>query len=83
MRYEPGGIDFTWERERRIPSAHLQFSPEVAGIIVPTMGWAQTLIDQHIQEQDYEVLLYSIVMEQELAELHREDFSWKIISLSI
>jgi len=68
MRYEPGTIDFTWEREWRIQCDSLPFAPHETGIVVPTREWAHRLEADHDSEQNYEVLQYSQIMDELLAE---------------
>ncbi len=56
MRYEPTStppIDFTWEREWRIP-CNIDFNPDVASIIVPNSVWAEQLRGDHDAERDQE-----------------------------
>ncbi len=85
VRFEPNAdppIDFTWEREWRVQCDALEFSPSVAGILVPTGRWAQRLIDSHDAEQDFQVLQYAQVLDELLAEHYREEFGWRIYALS-
>jgi hypothetical protein len=82
MRYEPGTVDFTWEREWRIRCNELHFSPNLAGIVVPTKKWADALIAEHDAEQDFEVYRYSQIMDELLAEQYRENFPWRIYVLN-
>ncbi len=81
VRYEPGVSDFTWEREWRIHTDELHFSPNVAGIVVPEEKWARIMIGEHNAEQDYEVQRYSQIMDEMLAEQYRERFPWRIFVL--
>jgi hypothetical protein len=81
MRYEPGVVDFTWEREWRIQCDELSFAPSVAGLVVPDIEWGQRLADEHQGEQDLSVLQYAQIMDPLLAEQHREDFPWRIFVL--
>lgn len=78
MRYEPGGIDFTWEREWRVNCSELQFTPEVASVVMPNKEWAERLIQDHAQEQEFQVRQYSLFMDEQLAEQYRERFVWTI-----
>lgn len=81
MRYDPGTVDFTWEREWRIQTRELQFEPNQAGIVVPTHQWAERLLGEHDQEQDFVVLQYSQVMDEDLARQYRERFPWRVYCL--
>ena len=81
VRYEPTGenlIDFTWEREWRIKCSELQILPNVAAIVVPSNDYANTLVQDHELEQNYQVRMYSTIMDEFLAEQHREDFPWQV-----
>jgi hypothetical protein len=85
VRYEPCAtppIDLTWEREWRIQTSALEFSPEIAGLVVPSRQWAQRLRDSHAEQEDWRVLEYSMIMDAMLAELYREEFSWQIFTLT-
>lgn len=82
VRYEPDTIDFTWEREWRIKCDYLDFTPEVACIVVPSKEWADWLVAEHDAEQDFLVLQYSQVLDEQLAEQYREEFGWRISVLS-
>jgi len=53
VRFEPTslqGIDFTWEREWRIPCDELTFSRAEAVIVVPNDRWAGALRRNHDAE---------------------------------
>lgn len=81
VRYEPTGenpIDFTWEREWRIRCDELQILPNEAAIVVPSDDWADALVHEHEQGQDYQVEMYSLIFEKCLAEQYREYFPWRI-----
>ena len=81
MRYEPGVIDFTWEREWRIQCDELQLVPHIVGIVVPNQNWADILISEHHAQQDFEVCQYSQVMSGLLAEQYHDHFPWRIVVL--
>ena len=84
VRYEPTAlppIDFSWEREWRIPCTELEFCPTAATVVVPTSDWASRLIDEHEQDQDDWVQMYSRVLDEEIAEQYRDDFPWEIFVL--
>ena len=77
-------IDFTWEREWRLRCDDLEFSSEYASIVVPNDEWAQHLIREHDTEQDYIVMQYSLIFDDEqLAEMHRETWRWSVYSLGV
>lgn len=82
VRFEPGSVDFTWEREWRIQCAELPFTPHQAGIAFPTPAWAARLVEQHEREQDFQVLQYSQIMNGLLAEQYRESLPWRVYSLT-
>lgn len=83
--YEPIGalpIDWTWEREWRLRIDELGFSPNEAVLVVPRREFANRLRDDHQAEQDLQVLQYSQIMDELLAELHRESHPWRIAILN-
>jgi hypothetical protein len=73
-------VDFTWEREWRIQCDRLTLHPSVATLIVPHQQIAEQIVSDHEREQDYEIQMYSLIMD-ELAELYRRQFQWTIRSL--
>ncbi len=84
VRYEPteeNRIDFTWEREWRIMCDDLQILPNEVAIVVPSADWAYALMHDHEQEQDYQVEMYSMIMDEFLADQYREDFPWRVYCL--
>jgi hypothetical protein len=85
VRYEPHKerpIDFTWEREWRIKIDALKFEPSNAAIIVPNEDWAKRMIAEHEAREDFNVFIYSQMMDDEmLAEQYREPFPWRIYLL--
>ena len=85
VRYEPNRdepIDFTWEREWRIKCGALRFDPSCAGIVVQGEDWEQRMISEHETEQDFLVLQYNEMLDDEmLAEQYREPFRWRISRL--
>jgi hypothetical protein len=81
VRYEPNReetIDFTWEREWRIQCEHLKISPSVASIVLPNARWADNLIDEHREKENFEVFQYKMIMDEDIAEQYRESFKWNI-----
>jgi hypothetical protein len=78
-------IDFTWEREWRINRDYLDFNPSNARIIVLDNSWADRLKKDHEREEDYKVLAYSMMLDEddaELAEVWRNEFKWTIMTLN-
>jgi len=78
-------IDFTWEREWRINRDYLDFKPSNALIIVLDNSWANRLKKDHEREEDYNVRAYSMIFDEddaELAEQLRNEFDWNIITLN-
>jgi hypothetical protein len=74
-------IDFTWEREWRIPCERLQFSVEDATIVVPDTAWSARLVREHDDDEDYTVAQYSVVMGQVMAEAYRQPYGWTVLNL--
>lgn len=83
VRYEPDAINFTWEREWRIRCAELAFDPRSAAIIVPSREWAEALFDEHQAEQDFQVLQYSQIMDEDIAEQYRYLYPWHFVILNV
>jgi|SRR5689334_18210492 len=48
VRYEPGSVDFSWEREWRIKTELLEIEPASATLIVPTRTWEKWFQDKHV-----------------------------------
>ncbi|MFC2080854.1 hypothetical protein ACFLR8_01425 [Bacteroidota bacterium] len=81
VRYEPTEqevVDFSWEREWRIQTNELCISPEVAVVILPDEGWAERIIEDHDMEEEDRILMYSLVLDEHIAEQYREGFGWTI-----
>jgi hypothetical protein len=74
-------VDFTWEREWRFRRDELPFDNASAQIVVPDRTWAERMIREHGNDQDYTIMQYSLVLGNS-AELYREPFSWKIVPLA-
>jgi hypothetical protein len=84
VRFEPIGdqiVDFTWEREWRVPCDALDFTPEAAVVVVPNGQWADALLRDHDVGQDMVVELYSTAVSRHEAELWREQFRWRVETL--
>lgn len=81
MRYEPGAsppVDFSWEREWRVRVDELEISPPVATVLVRDSRWADRLLGEHEHEQNRMVEELGLVLDQSLAQMHRESFPWKL-----
>jgi hypothetical protein len=80
VRYEPNStppIDFTWEREWRVHTDELNFTPDVATIVVPSQDWYEALVTEHAAAQDTEIgYLVMGGMEPYQAEAYRQPFPW-------
>jgi hypothetical protein len=84
VRYEPAGtppVDFTWEREWRLHSDELLFSPNDAVLVVPNKEWVSFVFDIWDTQQDIEVEAYSTVLDQLVLEQMHEPCPWRIASL--
>jgi hypothetical protein len=82
MRYEPPGVDFTWEREWRLKTDGYYFHPENTQIIVPNNSWTQRLMGDHGAEQKWQTLQYSQIMDELLAVQYEEPFPWVVVELN-
>lgn len=82
MRYEPPHVDFTWEREWRLKTEAYEFSPSNTRIIVPSASWSQRLIEEHEDEQQWQTLQYSQIMDEDLAVQYEESFPWVVVELN-
>jgi hypothetical protein len=47
VRYEPGSVDFTWEREWRLRADELELDPSVTTLVVPHRAWEKWALDRH------------------------------------
>ncbi|MFZ2362416.1 MAG: hypothetical protein WA040_23960 [Anaerolineae bacterium] len=81
VRYEPPKIDFSWEREWRIPCVSLSFDQSTASIVVPNTEWAQYMVQLHEQEQEYQVMQLRTIFDDTLAQQHCSSFQWRLIPL--
>jgi hypothetical protein len=55
VRYEPPGVDFTWEREWRIKTDFLPLSEARSTIVVPTKSYIDHLLQEHFSFVEYAV----------------------------
>ena len=84
VRVEPTAenvIDWTWEREWRIRCDELAFAPAEAAIVVPNEQWANALRRIHDAHQDMIVELYAEAVDQDIAEIWRDQFPWRVVPL--
>ena len=84
VRYDPTAvppIDFTWEREWRIPCAELPFGPDDATIVLPSLDWIEEFPETYQVDYDQQVgedsLARDIRFDKELGEI----FPWHLESL--
>ena len=85
VRYDPAGtppVDFTWEREWRIPCERLQFSPAEAVLVVPDEEWESFILGIWDSQQQLEVEAYSALFEQIIVEQLQEPFPWRVVRLA-
>jgi hypothetical protein len=84
VRYEPHKdppIDFTWEREWRMPRSVLEFGPQTATIIVSDRSWGQRLIDEHELDEEFKIAMYREAWDEDFADTLYEPFEWTILTL--
>ena len=84
VRFELTGekvIDWTWEREWRIRCDELAFTPADAVIVVPNEQWANRLRRIHDAHQDVIVERYAEAIDQDIAEIWRQGFPWRVVPL--
>jgi hypothetical protein len=80
VRYEPHAVhpvDFTWEREWRLPADEFPLDPAEAQVLVANRDHLNHLVNEFNDNQHYEVWHLAQVL-GEIAELYREDFPWKV-----
>lgn len=81
MRYEPPDVDFAWEREWRIRCDSLRFDCQCASVIVLDESWGHRLVQEHECQQDSIIMQYSMIMDDTIAQLYRQPFVWKFLTL--
>lgn len=82
VRYEPGVVDFTWEREWRVKTERLESDPSVAAIILPDRTWAQALLHLHAEMVRQDIEAYSTIFDEEEARMMFDrSFDWRIYTL--
>jgi hypothetical protein len=77
VRYDPvNGIDFTWEREWRIRVDSLPLNPEWTTFVVPNRAIVESLKEEHLEAQRYNVWATGDVAAGSL-----ESFPWHFLVL--
>jgi hypothetical protein len=51
VRYEPGKIDYTWEREWRAQADAIELDPDQVTFVVPTRAWERWALRKHAESQ--------------------------------
>jgi hypothetical protein len=85
VRYEPNGtppIDFTWEREWRLHSDELLFSPSDAVLVVPNHEQESFVFEIWDSQQQLEAETYSTILDQLTLEQMHEPCPWRIACLA-
>jgi hypothetical protein len=62
VRYEPHlepAIDVSWEREWRIRVDSLPINPDIAWLVVPSVGWSYRLANEYEDKQTERAKIYS------------------------
>ena len=81
IREDVENVDFAWEREWRLPVAALEFDNLVATLVVLDSAWAHRLVTEHDRNEDYRVLQYTTIFDEGVAEMYREPFKWRVLTL--
>lgn len=80
VNYDPisnSPVDFTWEREWRIQTESLRFSPECASLVMPDRTSLRRLVERHEIAQDDEQQLNALMVGDNLAYAMRSEFRWQ------
>lgn len=51
VRYEPGRVDYTWEREWRIRADAIALDPDQVTFVVPTRAWERWMLKKYAKSQ--------------------------------
>ena len=51
VRYEPGKVDYTWEREWRVQVSALKLDPDQVTLVVPNRAWERWALRKHAESQ--------------------------------
>lgn len=81
VRHEPHAvapIDFSWEREWRLPVPELPLDPSYATLVLPDETWVERLSRAFDEQQDWLVAAYADVVGKHAAQALREDFRWQV-----
>lgn len=84
VTYDPTStppIDFTWEREWRLPKEELYFDNASAAMIVPDQAAAKSIIADHHLEEEARMHAYSQIFSEEEVQMYYEDFLWNFYTL--
>jgi hypothetical protein len=85
VRYEPLSdpvIDFTWEREWRLPCEQLQFNPSEVALIVPNPEWQNIVFGIWDSEQQVQAEAYSTILDHLVIQQLQEPCPWRVVPLA-
>lgn len=86
VRFElgtPQPIDFTWEREWRLPATELRIDPAYTHLVLPNKAWLDFLMSEHTSIEMAKVQHYAQIMPIEFAQqVYFEPFKWNAWLLS-
>jgi hypothetical protein len=51
VRYEPGKVDYTWEREWRLRADDIELDPDEVTFVVPTRAWERWALEKHARSR--------------------------------
>ena len=75
-------IDFTWEREWRLPCDELTFDASEVALVVPDTGWQEFIFHIWNSQQQLEAEAYSTVLDQLVIQQLEEPCPWRIVPLA-
>jgi len=81
MRFEldtPQPIDFTWEREWRLPAAELKIHPAYTHLVLPNKAWLNFFVSEHTSFEMAKVQQYAQSMPLEIAQMYFEPCKWMV-----
>lgn len=76
VRYEPGTVDFTWEREWRIQIDELALDPAACTLVVPNREWERWALRRHTAMLSRRALVTGMIGPRSVS-----DFPWHFIVL--
>jgi len=85
VRYEPcttPPVDFSWEREWRIRTDELRFTPEDVKLVVPEWVYVDDVLQSHEAEQNVLAEYYQACYGDMGAYALREEFPWETVVLT-